>query len=687
MKSAFLEGMTLFKQLLHGADYNPDQWLDVPGIIDADFKLLKQANMNAVSLGIFSWASLEPEEGRYSFDWMDDIFARAEKAGVGILLATPSGGKPRWLGEAYPEVRRMDQRGHREPQVGRHNHCLTSPVYREKVFAINTELARRYGRHPSLVAWHISNEYGGHCHCPLCMAAFQDWLKARYGDLDTLNRAWWSHFWSHTYTAWEQINAIDTVNHGLELDWKRFMTHQCRSFIRNEIAAIRPHSPDVPVTTNLMPFYDAYDFGQIAQELDVVSWDSYPQWHTLSTDGDETRVALQTAFCHDSFRGMKPKRPFLLLESTPSQVNWSPVAPLKRPGVHRLGSLQAIAHGSDSVCYFQFRKGRGCAEKFHGAVVDHVGHGETRVFREVAALGKTMTAINGIAGGTVEAPVALIFDAESRWAFEQSRGPQNSHKAMNDTAIEFYRPFWERGIAVDVVDQCADLSAYRLVLAPIAYLLRPGFAEKLTAFAEQGGTVVATYCTGMVDEHDLCFNDGFPGPLKPLFGIWAEEIDALPEGHTREVIAADGQRHGLSGSYKARDYCELVHAREATVLATYGNDFYAGSPAVTVNTYGKGQAYYIASRNETRFQDDLLGTLADQLNLPKAVDVALPAGVTAHRRKSLDGGDYLFWFNYTAKPVATVWKDSAWVDAETGEPVSQSLQLPPYASRIFRKKT
>ena len=217
------------KKILHGADYNPEQWLRYPGVIDEDFRLMKLAHMNSVSLGIFSWAALEPEEGKYDFGWMDDIFTRAEKDGVSVVLATPSGAKPNWLALRYPEIRRVAPNGLRRLQNGRHNHCLTSPVYREKVKAINTRLAERYGRHPSLVMWHVSNEYGGHCWCNFCKDAFRDWLKEKYQTLEALNEAWWTRFWSHTYTAWEEIDDIDDSVNGLTLDWYRFMTHQCRS--------------------------------------------------------------------------------------------------------------------------------------------------------------------------------------------------------------------------------------------------------------------------------------------------------------------------------------------------------------------------------------------------------------------------------------------------------------------------
>ena len=370
--------------LLHGGDYNPEQWLRYSGILDEDFRLFQLARINAITIGVFSWAALEPEEGRYDFGWMDDIFERAARHDMTVILATPSGGKPNWLAQLYPEIRRVTKAGVRDPQMLRHNHCLTSPVYREKVHGINSRLAERYGKHPSLALWHISNEYGGYCYCPLCVGGFQEWLKAHYGSLDALNEAYWARFWSHTYTAWEQVVPIDESVNGLILDWKRFMTHQCCSFIRNEANPLRGHSPDIPVTTNLMGNFDDYNYWELAREIDIVSWDSYPFWHATNPAFDEYEQGVVTAFQHDCFRSMKGGKPFLVMETTPSQLNWAPVSPLRRPGIHRLNGLQAIAHGSDSVCYFQLRKSRGSREQWHGSVIDHAGNAGTRVFRDVA---------------------------------------------------------------------------------------------------------------------------------------------------------------------------------------------------------------------------------------------------------------------------------------------------------------
>ena len=671
--------------VFHGGDYNPDQWLGNPAVLAEDFALMGAANINAVTVGVFAWAELEPDEGRYEFGWLDDVFDRAEKSGFRVILATPSGGKPNWLALKYPEVRRVGRDGLRDPQQLRHNHCLTSPGYRSKVREINSRLAQRYGARPSLALWHVSNEYLGYCYCDLCMAAFQSWLRERYQTLDRLNDAYWSRFWSHTFTAWDQIQTIDDSINGLSLDWKRFMTWQCADFLRAEVVPLREHSPKIPVTTNFHHI-DDYDYFRLAEEVDVVSWDSYPAWHADPDGADESAIALETAFRFDLCRGMKGGKPFLLMECTPSQLNWREASPLRRPGMLRLSSLQALAHGSDAVCYFQIRKGRGGSEKYHGAVIDHAGHGETRMFREVAALGATLEKMPDVVGSRVPAKAALVFDWDNFWAIGGAGMPQNAHKEYRETCLAHYRPFWERGIAVDVVSARSGFSGYDLVLVPMLHLLPDGLAERLSDFVEKGGTVVATYQTGYVNETDLCFMGGAPGPLRRLLGIRVEEFDALPDSARRPVIPRPSAGHGLSGVYEARHFLDIIHCEGAETLAEYGGDFYAGSPAVTVNAFGSGKAYYVSSRNDGRFQDDFFGHLAGAIRLPRALAGPLPAGVTAHVREN-KCERVLFLLNFAARDAVVPLPPGAWHDVDTGAPAKPDVRLGPLGAKIFRLKS
>lgn len=676
-----------FPHFLHGGDYNPDQWPEE--VWHEDMRLMKLANCNAMSVSIFAWARLEPEEGRFDFSWLDKIMELLAKNGGYAVLATPSGARPAWMSHKYPEVLRVNAERRRILHGGRHNHCMTSPVYREKTQIINRQLADRYKDHPALLVWHISNEYGGECHCDLCQNSFREWLKRKYNnDLDALNQAWWSAFWSHTYQSWEQIESPSPLGemslHGLSLDWRRYTSDQTVDFFKNEIVPLRELTPNVPVTTNFMGLYPGLNYPRFAKEVDVVSWDSYPVWHTTDS---EWRLGAQIAFVQDQNRSMKGGKPFMLMESTPSNTNWQPVPKLKRPGMHRLSSLQAVAHGSDTVQYFQWRKSRGSAEKFHGAVVDHVGHENTRVFQDVAEVGATLKKLDDVIGTTVKPEVAIIYDWENRWAIEamEGLGRDRERRAYPATCIQHYLPFWSRGIPVDVIPEWADFSSYKLVVAPMLYMLLPGVAARLKDFVAQGGTVVCTYWSGIVDENDLSYLGGWPGDgLREVFGIWDEEIDTLTLAERNSVVFADQNAMGLSGSYEARDYLSLIHAEGAQVLATYGSDFYAGRPALTVNNFGQGKAYYMASRNDERFLSDFYGKLAEELNLRQALPVELPEGVTAQVR---EGGDqqFVFVMNFNSEPATVSLAQNTYRDVDTGETVSGQVELPAYGVRILQK--
>lgn len=662
---------------LHGGDYNPDQWRKWKDEIwPEDMRLAKLAGCNAMSVGIFSWVALEPEEGAYDFTWLDEVMDMLAANGMVAVLATPSGARPAWMSKKYPEVLRVTPERQRILQGGRHNHCLTSPVYREKVTAINTLLAERYKDHPALGMWHVSNEYGGECHCPLCQARFREYLKRRYGTLDALNTAYWTAFWSKTYTDWEQIESPsplgETTAHGLVLDWKRFTTEQFVDFMNCETAPLRAITPDKLVTANLMGTYPGINYFRLADAMDVASWDSYPLWH--GTDADEG-VAIRNSFLNDLTRGLKDGRPYMLMESSPSATNWAPICKLRRPGGHKLYSLQAVAHGSDTVQYFQFRKSRGSAEKFHGAIVDHEGSENTRVFREVASVGETLAKLDAVLGTTVPAKVAIVYDWENRWAIDESKGmlQENHYEAE---VINHYASFWRQGINCDIIDETKSPEGYDLVVAPMLYMLRPGFAEKLKAYVEQGGTLVTTYMTGWVNENDLCFLGGFPGPLKEVLGVWCEEIDALyPEDGNSTVW--NGKTYALHG------LCELSHLRGAEALAVYGEDFYAGMPTLTRNLYGRGKAYYMATRSEQAFLDDFYASLAAELCLPRVLKGELPFGCTASRRT--DGEhEYIFVMNF-GPASHTVDVDDGGTDMETGAAVSGMIEVPARSCRIIRR--
>lgn len=663
-------------RILHGGDYNPEQWLDAPEILEEDLRLMKEANVNCVTLGVFSWAVLEPSEGVYDFDWLENIIDRLWENEIRVILATPSGAMPHWLTEKYPEVMQVMSDGVRNLPGCRHNFCYTSPVMREKIRKMDTALSERFGKHEAVVLWHISNELGGNfgdgeCHCELCQEAFRGWLKEKYGTLEALNHAWWNRFWSHEYTDWSQIHSPapngECLAHGLKLDWKRFVTAQMTDFAEAEIAAVRTHS-DLPVTTNFMDFFKNLDYMKLSKCIDVVSWDNYPHWHIRK---DEVPVAVRAAANHSMMRSMK-KQPFLLMESTPSCVNWRNVNPLKRPGMHMLSSIQAIAHGSDSVQYFQWRKSRGSYEKFHGAVVSHRHGSNARTFREVSEVGERLAGLEECLKGTLNAPkAAIIFDWENWWALEDSAGPRLDIKYVEEI-LKHYQVFWENGIDVDFVDMDAPLDGYAFVCAPLNYMYKEGYARKVRAYVEKGGHYAATYFSGEVDDTDLCITVSHP--LADVLGVEPEEIDAPGEEFVNGFMW--NGKHFSVGKLR-----EIAHPLADTkVRAVYEEDFYQGFPVVTEHAFGEGKAYYLAAEPEIDFLREFYKEIFAQTGLENPLGIVLPYGVSVSCREGEKRVVFVMNFSEQQKCLQGLGK---WRDADSGEVCEGELVLDGFSCRVL----
>ncbi|MDP4153477.1 MAG: beta-galactosidase [Bacillota bacterium] len=606
---------------LHGDGNNPDQWIQMPEIVDGDIRLMKLSGCNVMLVGIFAWSALEPEETKFEVSWLDKIIDKLYEDGVNVILATPSGARPAWLAKKYPEVLRVQSNLVRNLYGGGHNYCYTSPVYRKKTIQIDSLLAQHYRNHPALIAWHISNEYCGECHCDLCQEAFRNWLKIKYnGDLDKLNHEWWTNFWNHKYSDWNEIespapNGENSI-HGLSIDWKRFVTDQTVDFMKSEISAIKKFTPNIPVTTNLLQgSCRNLDYTKFAKELDVVSIDTYPAGHYEQPDW---KTACNTAFTYDFIRALKDGKPFMLMESTPSMTKWMRTCKLKRPGMHMLSSLQAVAHG---------------------AVAEHCGHG---VFQDVTEVGQVLKKLDSTTGTVTKANAAVIYDIENEWAQDSIYGLRNDLKNYKQEVLRHYQSLWKNSVSVDVISSEKDFSKYKLIVAPVLYMLKPDVARRMEHFVESGGMLVTTYYSGIVNENNLCFLEGFPSQLRKLLGIRSEEVDTLYDIE-KNAVNINGQ------VYEADTYCDLIHSETAEIIGTYEKDFYAGRPALTVNKVGDGYAYYIAFRGEHVFLDDFYTKLVIENKL-KSVDFPTPEGVNVQKRS--DGiNEYLFLMNFNPEPI------------------------------------
>ena len=664
--------------LLHGGDYNPDQWLDRPDILEEDIKMMKKAGVNTATVGVFSWSALEPQEGNFQFGWLHDIMDKLYENGIYTVLATPTGARPAWMDEKYPSVLRVEKDGRRNHHSGRHNHCMSSLEYRALVEKMDTRLAQEFGNHPGLILWHISNELGGECYCDSCKKRFQEYLREKYhNNIEELNKQWWTSFWSRRFDSFEQIEPpYDNGEHsilGLNLDWKRFNSWNMKDYLAFERRILKKYTPQVPATANFMKLFEQLDYVDLAKEIDIISWDGYPSWNNdYETPAD---TAAELSFDHAVMRSLKKDKPFMLMESTPSLVNWHSVNKLKRPGILRASSIQTIGCGSDTVQYFQWRKGRGAAEQFHGAVVDHLGRDDTRVFKEVSEVGELLKKLAPVTGSRVASKAAVLFDWSNRWAIKDMQGMAHDTKNYEKEVRKFYNIHLKKGINADIVFPLEDLSSYSLVVLPMYYAVSKEAGAWLKEYVKNGGTVVATYLTAYVNENTLAYLGGFPGAgLGEVFGLYAEELDTLYPTDSNAVLMKDGNKAIV------KDYCELIKLTGAEVLGTYESDFYAGMPAVTVHSYGNGKAYYIGTRME---EEDLIKFFTPIWSECGIKEKELPEGVEYLTRTAEDGSTFDFYVNYNAMPV-TVQLSKDGTNLLNGEAVSGKVEILPFNAVVVK---
>ena len=638
------------KAFLHGGDYNPEQWLDYEGILEKDIELFKKAGINTVSLGMFSWSVLEPREGEYNFSYLEKIVDRLYENGISTILSTPSGARPKWLSDKYEEVLRVRSDKRRNFFGERHNHCYNSPVYRQKISAINERLSKIFGNKESVILWHISNEYGGECHCDICVGKFRMWLQDKYKSIDKLNKAWNTVFWSHVYNDFSQIESPgeygESLLHGLNLDWKRFVTYSSLDFMKTEVEAVRKYSSK-PVTTNFMYDYKGLDYKKFKDTCDIVSWDNYPGWGKKST----YETSMDSGFAHDCIRGIK-KEPFLLMESSPGATNWQSVSKLRRPGILKLQSFQAVAHGSDSVLYFQLRQSLGTSEKFHAAVIDHYGESDTRIFFEVSEVGRLLEEIKQTFASNIKSEVAIVYDRENDWAMSDSCGPRNKGLYYREQVLKHYKGVKAMGVNIDIISYDDDLSGYKLLILPMVYMLPEAFSCRIAHFCATGGKAVLTYFSSLVDENDLCYMGRTPHGLDEVFGLRTAELDALYDEDFNEIIPVKDMDEEFpvfkamkDKSYICKNFCELIKAENAKAIFEFKNDFYAGFPALTYKSYEKGESFFIAADFEEAFYFDFYRSLI------LSTDIAFIEDLNPHievNKRYTDKYSYLFVAN-TAK--------------------------------------
>ncbi|MFE0387891.1 beta-galactosidase [Streptomyces bungoensis] len=660
-------------RLAFGGDYNPEQWPE--SVWQEDVRLMREAGVTMVSVGIFSWGLLEPAPGAYDFGWLDRVLDLLHSHGIRVDLGTPTVVPPAWFYRAHPEALPVTAEGMRHEFGSRGAICHSNADYRAAAAAITTRLAERYGDHPALAMWHVHNEYGvpvSACYCDNCAAHFRRWLATGYGTVDAVNEAWGTAFWGQHYTALEQINpprATPTVgNPGQALDYKRFTDATIRENFRRERDILHRLSPGVPVTTNFMTALsqcDSLDYWAWGREVDLVTNDHY-----LITDGRRTHVNL--AMAADLTRSVAGGAPWLLLEHSTSGVNWQPRNPAKAPGQMARNSLAHVARGSEGAMFFQWRQSRRGAEKFHSAMLPHGGT-ETRVWREVVELGASVDSLSPLRGTRTEADVAVVWDWQSWWAQNLSWRPSEDHDAR-ERADSFYEVLYDRHLTADFAHPEADLSAYPLVVVPALYLATEAAGRNLTEYVRDGGTLVVSYFSGIVDEHDAVHEGPYPGALRDVLGLTVEEFSPLLRDDRVRLSGPDGEE--LTGDV----WTEFVVPRGAETVWSYADGLTAGRPAVTRHRFGRGTAWYVSTRLDTRGLDAVLGLAADDARIAPRTD--LPRDVEVVRRSG-EQGSYLFAINHTATD-AKVPLDAPGTELLTGERAAGRLAVPAGAARVVR---
>jgi beta-galactosidase len=606
-------------RIAYGGDYNAEQWPEE--VWPEDVRLMGEAGVNLVTVGVFSWALLEPAPGAYEFGWLDRLLGLLHEGGIAVDLATPTAAPPPWLLHRFPGSRLVTADGRVHGSGARQRFCPSSSDYRAAAARVTERLATRYAGHPALRLWHVHNEYGGMnaaCYCTTSAAAFQHWLADRYHEVSALNDAWGTTFWGQRYGSWAEIEpplADAGVNPALRLDFLRFSADEHLACFRAERDVLHRLSPGVPVTTNFMiAAHKTIDYWRWADEVDVVANDHY-----LRAEEPDNHVEL--AMAADLTRGVAGQRPWLLMEHSTGAVNWQSRNIAKRPGELRRNSLAHLARGADSLMFFQWRASRFGAEKFHSAMLPHGGT-DTGLWRDVVALGACLDALDPVRGTTVAADVAMVWDWESWWALELDGRP-SVDLDYRERVGAYYGWLWRAHLTVDFV-RPTDPARHPLLVVPSLYLTSIEAAAALSTYVHNGGTLVVSYFSGIVDEHDTVHPGG--GALWELLGLTVEEF--------RPLRSAESVR--LDNGATADLWTELVVPRGAETVFSYADGPAAGSPAVLRHAVGDGVAWYVSTR---------LHDLGDVLR-PACVDAGitpqdLPADLEVVRR-----GPFVFALNH-----------------------------------------
>ncbi len=675
-----------------GVDYHPEQWVYPYGgtkekpesAWERDAELMQKAGINVVRMGEFTWGLCETEEGKYDFGWLKRVMDLMGKAGIKVVLATPTAAPPIWLAKKHPEILPIDERGLIKREGTRRAVCLNSDVFWTYSKRIVESMAKAVGKHPQLIAWQIDNGLGGN----FTEASFNEdtrrdwhgWLEAKYETVERLNERMGLRHWAQIVGAWNEVPmpmmAPAVHNPALMLDWCRFCSDTIVQFVRMQADLLHELTPDCPVTTNLRPLRHRFDHFDVAEAIDFVSIESTAAIKSksseLACDIDMLRSLKKT-----DIRTPDGDKGFWVMEQKAGNVSWQDVNSLVRPGVLRMFTYQLLSRGATAILFFRWRQPRFGTEKFHGAVLGHTAAAEGRVFKEVSQLGDEMKLLAPALRDThVEAEACILYSHDNDWTLQQPMQP-NKHFSLREHIQLFYNALHDRNVTVDFARPTEDLSRYKLVFAPSLHLLSGGEADRLKLYVQNGGTLVATFNTGLTDEYNMAPDTGYPHDLTDLFGLQVVEFDQLPPGEENHLTFKGA--FPTSHLHTARLWCDLIEPKECQILATYAKDFYSGRPAMTMNNFGLGKAIYIGTLSHQHFYCDLVVWLRQLCNLHPLLKV--PDNIEVSMRQREDTRIY-FLLNHQNSPVRVQFYKPMH-DFLTGNTFSGNYDIPPHGVLVL----
>jgi len=648
-----------------GAAYYPEHWSQEHWA--EDIRLMKEAGFTVVRMGEFAWSTMEPAEGQFEFDWLEQAIVQLAEAGIQTVLGTPTAAPPAWVTQTYPKTLAIEETGRRVQHGNRCHYCVNSPEYHASAKSIAEAMAKRFGKNPHVIGWQIDNEFCRPCYCETCQAEFISFLKSRYGDLETLNRRWSTAYWSQTYFNWDQM-PIPWGGHnpGLMLEHRHFITHSYTRFQKVQIDAMRPHlAPDAWITHNFMGWFDGFDHYVLSRDLDLASWD----WYVGTGRND---YAFSGAM-HNIARGYK-NRNFWIMETQPNNVNWSPLNNTLEPGETCALAWHAIGHGADAWLYWQWRSAHGGQEQYHGTLIDQSGQPRP-FYYDAQALAKDFASASPVLEGTVPAgEVALLYSFDSRWAIQNQRHTRDFDYV--NYLVSCYRPLSARNIPTHIFDPDTSLIGYKLVIAPALNVLTESQANALAEYAYNGGHLVLTPRTGMKDDANALLHLRQPGFLREAAGAEVEEYFAL-----LDAVQIQGEINGEAKTWAER--IKILDEANTHVIARYGSGlgWLTDHPAVTVHNYGKGKVYLIGAVLDTANQDELFALVLNDAGVEPPL--VTPNDVEACLRIGMDGREVYILINHSGqeRSISLPWNATNHLTNQTGT----EIHLKSYSAAVLTR--